>query len=53
MEARELAAQHAYGRSAHATSPAGNSVPAGIRWPCVALGAGSTAVGALLARELG
>ena len=32
---------------------AGDSVPPGIRWPCVALGAGSAAAGALLARESG
>jgi hypothetical protein len=31
---------------------AGNSIPPAIRWPCVALGAGSAAAGALLAREL-
>jgi hypothetical protein len=31
---------------------AGNSIPPAIRWPCVALGAGSAAVGALLARQL-
>jgi hypothetical protein len=30
-----------------------DSVPPGIRWPCVALGAGSAAAGALLAREFG
>jgi hypothetical protein len=30
---------------------AGNSIPPGIRWPCVALGAGSAAMGALLARQ--
>jgi hypothetical protein len=30
---------------------AGNSIPPAIRWPCVALGAGSAAVGALLARQ--
>ena len=28
---------------------AGNSIPPGIRWPCVALGAGSAAAGAYLA----
>jgi hypothetical protein len=28
---------------------AGNSIPPAIRWPCVALGAGSAAVGARLA----
>jgi hypothetical protein len=32
---------------------AGDSVPPGIRWPCVALGAGSAAAGALIAREYG
>jgi hypothetical protein len=31
---------------------AGSSIPPAVRWPCVALGAGSTAAGALLAREL-
>ena len=31
---------------------AGSSIPPAIRWPCVALGAGSTAAGVLLAREL-
>ena len=30
---------------------AGGSIPAVIRWPCVALGAGSTAAGAALAPE--
>jgi hypothetical protein len=30
---------------------AGSSIPPAIRWPCVALGAGSAAVGAYLARE--
>jgi hypothetical protein len=30
---------------------AGNSIPPAIRWPCVALGAGSTAAGAALASE--
>lgn len=32
---------------------AGSSIPPAIRWPCVALGAGSTAAGALLAGRLG
>ena len=32
---------------------AGGSIPPAVRWPCVALGAGSTAAGVLLARELG
>jgi hypothetical protein len=31
---------------------AGSSVPPAIRWPCVALGAGSAAVGAYLAPQL-
>jgi hypothetical protein len=30
---------------------AGSSIPPAIRWPCVALGAGSTAVGVALAQE--
>jgi hypothetical protein len=30
---------------------AGDSIPPAIRWPCVALGAGSTAVGAWLAPQ--
>jgi hypothetical protein len=30
---------------------AGNSIPPAIRWPCVALGAGSAVVGALLAGQ--
>jgi hypothetical protein len=30
---------------------AGGSIPAAIRWPCVALGAGSAATGASLARH--
>jgi hypothetical protein len=32
---------------------AGNSIPPAVRWPCVALGAGSAAVGAYLAPQLG
>ena len=31
---------------------AGSSIPPAIRWPCVALGAGSAAVGAYLAPQL-
>lgn len=31
---------------------AGNSIPSAIRWPCVALGAGSAALGAYLAPQL-
>jgi hypothetical protein len=30
---------------------AGDSIPPAIRWPCVALGAGSAAAGATLARH--
>ena len=30
---------------------AGNSIPPAIRWPCVALGAGSAALGAYLAPQ--
>jgi hypothetical protein len=30
---------------------AGNSIPAAIRWPAIAVGAGSTAIGAQLAQE--
>jgi hypothetical protein len=30
---------------------AGNSIPPAIRWPCVALGAGSAALGAWLAPQ--
>jgi hypothetical protein len=30
---------------------AGNSIPPSVRWPCVALGAGSAALGAALARQ--
>ncbi len=32
---------------------AGSSIPPAIRWPCVALGAGSAALGAHLAPQLG
>jgi hypothetical protein len=31
---------------------AGNSIPPAIRWPCVALGAGSAALGAALSPQL-
>jgi hypothetical protein len=36
-----------------ASTLAGGSIPRAVRWPCIALGAGSTATGVLLARELG
>jgi hypothetical protein len=36
----------------YASLLAGSSIPPAVRWPCVALGAGSTAAGILLAREL-